>query len=256
LARDWRSTGAETRVLSWSGEALLLGTRRLGEGDCIVELLTDAHGRHAGVVKGGAGRRLAPLLQPGATLLVEWRARLESHIGTARVELVRGRAAGMMADGGRLAALGAATALLRAFLPEREAQPGLHASTTALFDMLEGEAAWLPAYARWELSLLSVLGFGLALDRCAATGATEGLVWVSPRTGRAVSAEAGAPYADRLLALPGFLRGEGAPNEPALREALALTGWFLEHRAAPAFGLDALPAARARLPAALGRHLA
>jgi DNA repair protein RecO (recombination protein O) len=240
-------------LLEWSAEGLLLAVRRLGEGDAIIEVLTAEHGRHAGVVKGGAGRRLGPVLQPGAQLQIEWRARLEEHIGTARVEPMRSRAAGIMAEGGRLAALTSATALLCAFLPEREAHPALYATTVGLCDALERAPDWARHYALWELGLLTELGFGLSLERCAATGATDDLTWVSPRSGRAVSRSAGAPYAHRLLPLPGFLCEGGDPDAAALRDALRLTGWFLEHRAAPAFGLEAAPPARARLVARFSR---
>lgn len=238
-------------MLGWRAEALLLAVRRHGEADAIVELFTAEHGRHAAVVKGGAGRRLGPALQPGTTLDVEWRARLAEHIGTARVEPLRSRAGAIMAEAGRLAALGSATALLCAFLPEREAHPALHAATEALADALEAAPDWPVHYAFWELGLLADLGFGLTLDRCAATGTRDDLVWVSPRSGQAVSAAAGAPYAAKLLPLPGFLIGRGAANSEAVRAALRLTGWFLDHRAAPAFGLERTPAARARLSARL-----
>ncbi len=234
-------------MITWRDEALLLATRRHGEGDAIVELLTPSRGRHAAVVKGGAGRRQGPSLQPGNSLVVEWRARLENHIGTARVEPVRSRAGAIMADGDALAALTSAAALAIAFLPERAAQPALYAATVALADALAAGPGWPETYARWELMLLAELGFALDLSECAATGATEGLVWVSPKSGRAVSAEAGAPYADRLLPLPGFLLGAAEPDAAGVAQALRLSGWFLEREAAPSFGLDGLPPARARL---------
>jgi DNA repair protein RecO (recombination protein O) len=234
-------------MLHWSAEALLLASRRHGETDAIVDLFTEDHGRHAAVVKGGAGRRLGPVLQPGTQVAVEWRARLAEHIGTARVEPLRSRAAAIMADGGRLAALASATALLCAFLPEREAHPALYAATVALADALADAPEWAQAYAVWEVGLLGELGYGLTLDACAATGTRENLVWVSPKSGGAVSAAAGAPYAAKLLPLPGFLIGRGPADPAAIRAALRLTGWFLDHRAAPAVGLPQAPAARARL---------
>ena len=237
----------------WRDEAILLATRRHGEGDAIVELLTAARGRHGGVVKGGAGRRLGPVLQPGAQLDVEWRARLESHIGTARVEPLRSRAGALMGDGPALAALTAAAALLVAFLPERAPHPELYADTVDLFDSLGAAPDWPARYALWELGLLAELGFALDLSACAATGATEDLVWVSPRSGRAVSRAAGAPYADRLLPLPAFLREGGAAGPAEVIAALRLTGHFLERAAAPSFGLDGAPPARARLTERLDR---
>jgi DNA repair protein RecO (recombination protein O) len=237
---------------TWRGEAILLAARRHGERDAIVEMLGADGGRWAGVVKGGAGRRLAATLQPGDTLAVEWRARLDEHLGTARVETARGRAAAIMEDAGRLAALGSAAALLVGFLPEREPCAGLFDRTAALMEALALSPEWPAVYALWELALLGDLGFGLDLERCAATGATEGLVWVSPRSGRAVGAEAGAPYAERLLALPGFLRGQGPTEREDVAAALRLTGHFLDAWAAPAFGAERAPAARARLAARFG----
>lgn len=238
-------------MISWRDEAALIGARRHGEADAIVELFTPSRGRHAAVVKGGAGRRLRPALQIGAQLDVEWRARLDEHLGTARVEPVRSRAGALLGDAAALAALSSAAGLLVAFLPEREPHAGLYADTVALLDGL-GAPGWPALYAAWELALLRELGFGLDLSACAATGATEGLVWVSPRSGRAVSQEAGAPYAARLLPLPGFLRGEGAAPEPeAVAAALRLTGFFLG-RAAEAAGMEGPPPARRRLAERLG----
>lgn len=239
-------------MLAWAAEALVLSVRPLGEGDAILDLFTAEHGRHAGVVKGGSGRRLGPMLQPGATLAVEWRARLADHIGTARVEPVRSRAGVIMAEPERLAALGSACALLCTFLPEREPHPSLHAATVTLMDLLADATPWAEGYVFWEVHLLAELGFGLSLDACAATGVRDGLIWVSPRSGCAVSAQAGAPYADRLLPLPAFLIRGGEADSASLAAALRLTGWFLEHRAAAAIGLSRLPPARERLAARLG----
>jgi DNA repair protein RecO (recombination protein O) len=238
-------------VEAWADDALLLAVRRHGEADAIVELFTAARGRHAAVVKGGAGRRLGPVLQPGATLAVEWRARLAEHLGVARVEPLRDRAGAIMADAGALAALSSAAALLVAFTAEREPHPALHAATEALFDRLAAGPGWEGAYAAWEVGLLAELGFGLDLSSCALSGATEGLAWVSPRTGRAVSAAAGAPWAGRLLPLPGFLTGSGPADAAGAAAALRLTGHFLDRLAVEGFGAAAAPPARARLVARL-----
>lgn len=238
-------------MIRWRDEALLLSTARFGESDAIVELFARAQGRVKAVVKGGAGRRLSPVLQPGDTLLAEWRARLDAHLGTARVEPSRARAAALMQDRDALAALASVCALLAAFLPERDPHDALLADTLALLDRLAAGPGWARDYVFWELRLLAELGFGLDLGSCAATGGREGLVWVSPRSGRAVSRAAGAPYADRLLPLPGFLIGDG---EPDMAAALRLTGWFLDHRVAPAAGREAAPAARARLAARLANR--
>ena len=241
--------------MDWRDEGILLAVRPHGESSAIIETLTREHGRHAGLVRGGKGARLAPALQPGTQLALEWRARLAEHLGHFRIEPVRSRAAAIMADRAALAALNAIGALLVTLLPEREPNEPVYHGTVALADAL-AEAAWdWPArYARWELDLLTALGFGLDLASCGATGATEDLAYVSPRSGRAVSHEAGGAWADKLLPLPGFLIGPGAPTIGAVREALRLTGFFLEHRACPALGRDALPEARGRLVRLLENH--
>lgn len=243
--------------MEWRDEGLLLSLRRLGEGDAILDVLTAAHGRHAGLVKGGGARRMAAALQPGATLSLEWRARLDPQLGAFRAEPVRSRTAALMGDGDALAAFGAAAALLLAFLPEREPAPGLYAATAALFDRLGAAPDWPEAYVGWELALLSELGWPLDLGRCAASGAVEGLAFVSPKTGRAVSAAGAGPWAERLLALPGFLGGPPAADRAAdLAAGLALTGRFIEAWIAPAFGAAAPPEARARLVARLSARRA
>lgn len=241
--------------MEWRDEGLLLAVRPHGETSAVIEVLTRTHGRHAGLVYGGQGTRLAPVLQPGAQLDVAWRARLAEHLGHYRVEPVRARAAAIMAEPAALAALNAMGALSVAFLPEREPNPALYDETLALADALATRAwDWPAAYARWELALLAALGFGLDLDRCAATGVRDDLAYVSPRSGRAVSRTAGGAWADRLLPLPGFLLGRGQPTIGAVREALRTTGHFLEHWACPAFERPAPPEARARLIRLLDRH--
>ncbi len=244
--------------MDWRDEGILIAVRRHGESSAIVEVFTAGHGRHAGVVRGGAGRRMAPLLQPGARLAVEWSARLEEHLGHFRVDPAGGGLAAVMADRAALAALASVTALIAVALPERDAHPALYARTVDLVAALGAAADWPARYAAWELALLAELGFGLDLGTCAVSGATEGLVWVSPKSGRAVSREAGAAWADRLLALPGFLREgwEAAPAPEEVAAALELTGFFLEARVAPGLRREALPEARARAVEAIRRSAA
>lgn len=243
--------------MDWRDEGILISVRRHGESAAIVELLTRDHGRHAGVVRGGAGRRMAPVLQPGARLSLEWSARLEEHIGTFRVEPLAAVPATLMADGAALAALASLAALVGATLPERDAHPDLYARTLELTEALGRAPDWPARYALWELALLAELGFGLDLARCALTGTREDLAWVSPQTGRAASRTAGAPWADRLLVLPAFLRHpwDAPPGAADVEAALRLTGFFLEARVAPGLPHESLPAARGRAIEAIRRAL-
>ncbi|MBM9596294.1 DNA repair protein RecO [Roseitranquillus sediminis] len=239
-------------MLEWRDRGFVLAVRRHGENAAIVELFTPAHGRHAGVVRGGSSRRLRPILQPGAELEATWRARLDEHIGAFTVEPLRSRA-DLMEDRRALAALNAVTSLLSFCLPEREPHPALHARSEALLDALAAPD-WLVAYLRWELHLLDETGFGLDLTRCAVTGGREDLAYVSPRSGRAVSREGAAEWADRLLPLPPCLLGQGPATEAEIAAGLRLTGHFLQTRLAPALGERPLPPARDRLVALLAQR--
>lgn len=241
MAIEWRDQGAVLRV------------RTHGESAAIVEVFTESHGRHAGVVRGGAGRRMAPVLQPGAQLDVTWRARLEDHIGTFTVEPLRSRAASAMGSRQALAGLNAVTALLSFSLPEREPHPALYRRSLTLLDLLGHEEAWPLAYLRWELALLEEMGFGLDLASCAVTGTRDDLAYVSPRSGRAVSRGGAGDWADRLLPLPLCLLGQGPVSAPEIGEGLRTTGHFLHKWLAPALGDRPLPEARARLVALLAR---
>lgn len=213
--------------MEWQDEGVVLAARRHGEHDAIATLLTFEHGRHKGLVKGGAGRRQAPLLQPGNRLQCVWRARLSDHLGHFTVEPVRLYAAPLLGDARRLAAAASACALLEAGLAEREPHPRLCAAMVALMGRLVAAQNWPADYVRFELLLLAELGFALDLSACTVTGATEGLAFVSPRTGRAATAEGAGPYADRLLPLPPFLIGEGEPDEQSVAQGLRLAGHFL-----------------------------
>ena len=189
--------------MKWRDEGIVIAARRHGESAAIVEVLTRAHGRHAGVVRGGAGRRMAPVLQPGARLSLEWSARLEEHIGTFRVDPIGARTGAIMADRAALAALASVVALLAVALPERDAHPELYGLTLELIEGLGVGPDWPARYAAWELALLAELGFGLDLAACAVTGAREELVWVSPKSGRAVSRAGAAGWEDKLLVVAG-----------------------------------------------------
>ncbi|MDD7969891.1 DNA repair protein RecO [Roseinatronobacter alkalisoli] len=236
-------------MMDWRDQGILLSVRKHGEATALTEVFTALHGRHAGAVRGGASRRMAPVLQPGAQLDLHWRARLEDQMGNFTVELLQPRAAHILGDRLALLALGSICALCRFALPERAPYPGLYAATTELLDTL-GQPGWLQSYALWELTLLEETGFGLDLDRCAVTGAQQGLAYVSPRTGRAVTIEGAGEYSARLLPLPAALVS-GAPLDTTdLAQSLALSGHFLQHWLAHSME-KRLPEARARLIAAL-----
>jgi DNA repair protein RecO (recombination protein O) len=232
--------------MEWRAEGILLGVRRHGEHAAILDLFTAEHGRHMGVVRGGASRKMAPLLQPGAQLDATWRARLDAHLGSYTVDLIHGRAAEAMGDRLALAGLNAVCSLLSFALPERHAYPALHARSLALLDGL-GADRWAEAYLGWELALLEETGFGLDLTSCAATGVTQDLAYVSPRTGRAVSRAGAGEWADRLLPLPGVLRGVPEDDPAAVVQGLRTTGHFLSEHLAPSLGDKSLPPARQRL---------
>ncbi|WP_170398698.1 DNA repair protein RecO [Ruegeria arenilitoris] len=241
--------------MDWRDHGILLTSRRHGETAAIIEVFTEGHGRHAGVVRGGASRKTAPILQPGAQLDVLWRARLEEHIGTFQVEPLRSRAAAAFSGRLALAGLNAVVSLLSFCLPEREPHPAVYNQTEQLMDLLGQDEIWPLAYLRWELAMLEELGFGLDLSVCAVTGTREGLVYVSPKSGRAVSGEAAGEWADKLLPLPPCLRGEGAAPDAEIAAGLQTTGYFLEHRVAPSLGHHPLPEARARFVDQFTRRL-
>jgi len=241
--------------MEWRDQGILLNTRRHGETSAIIEVFTPSHGRHAGIVRGGTSRKIAPILQPGAQLDVIWRARLEDHIGSFSVEPVRSRAVAAMSSRLALAGLNAVTGLLSFALPEREAFEPLYQRSEALLDLLGHEDVWALAYLRWELGLLEELGYGLDLSSCAVTGAEDGLVYVSPKSGRAVSVLGAGDWADRLLPLPDVLRGDGAAADSEIVQAFATTGHFLENHMARDLGNRPLPEARARFVEAFNRSL-
>jgi DNA repair protein RecO (recombination protein O) len=228
--------------MDWSDEGIFLSAKPLGEANVVAEIFTLGHGRHLGLVRGGRSRRMRPLLQPGNLLRVIWRARLSEHLGGFNVELIEAHAARVLDDKLALAAIGSLTGLTR-LLPERDPHPALYAATLHILRSLDAPSAWPADLVRWELQLLQELGFG--------TGADRDLAYVSPRSGRAVSREAGEPYGGKLLALPAFLLDEVVPASPSdVVSGLALTGYFLERDVLAPHGL-VLPQGRERLIALL-----
>jgi DNA repair protein RecO (recombination protein O) len=230
--------------MEWEAPAVVLDARPHGEGGAIVSLLTEAHGRHAGLAKGGASRGQAALWQPGNLIEARWVARLAEQLGALSGEMVHPAAALAMDDTLALAALRAACAVAEGALPEREAHPRIfHGLVACIATLARGTALAMPDLVRWEADLLADLGYGLDLTRCAITGSAEDLAFVSPRSGRAVAAPAAGAWRDRLLPLPQFLLGQGPSGPADWAAGLRLTGHFL---ARDVFGVQhrGLPAAR------------
>jgi len=242
--------------MDWRDHGILLSVRRHGETSAIIDVFTESHGRHAGVVRGGTSRKIAPVLQPGAQLDLAWRARLEDHLGTFHVEPLRSRAGAAMGSRLALAGLNAVVALLSFCLPEREAHGALYRRTEPLLDLLGQDELWPLAYLRWELALLDEMGFGLDLSRCTVTGVREGLEFVSPKTGRAVSRAGAGDWADRLLPLPPLMLGQGAAPDEEVAQGFETTGYFLRNKLAEELVHKPLPEARQRFVDLFTRRLA
>lgn len=241
--------------MEWRDTGILLATRPHGETSAILEVLTPSKGLHAGVLRGASSRKNAAMLQPGAQLDLSWRARLEEHIGSFTAELERSRSAQVMDSRLALAGLNAVTSLLRYALPEREAHEPLYKRTERLLDLMGQDDIWPLAYLKWELALLDELGFGLDLSACAVTGARDGLAYVSPKSGRAVTADGAGEWAAKLLPLPPVLLGQGDGDDAEVLTGLRLTGHFLNTQLAPEMGGKPLPDARGRFLAVFERRL-
>lgn len=237
--------------MHWEDDAFVLGARPFAEGKALVELFTRGHGRAAGMVY--SGRKAAPALQAGNFVHAAWRARTGDQLGAfGTLELLDPIAARAMVDPAALAGVSSAIALIRAAVEEREPYPELFDALAIVLTHVTEPELWPVLYARFELGLLAALGYGLDLAACALTGRGDDLAWVSPRTGRAACAEAGAPFADKLLRLAPFLAQANQPVETGdVADAFALCGYFLESRVFSARG-QGLPDARRRLIEALG----
>lgn len=238
--------------MEWQEPGVVIGVRKHGETSVILELFTARHGRHVGMVLGGRSRRLRPVLQAGNAVLSTWRARIEEQMGTFTVEPLQMRAGQIMQQAAALHALNHLCGLAR-LLPERDPHPDLHGRFTALLDGLDHPGRLAPRLVEFELALLADLGFGLDLERCAATGTTDDLAFVSPRTGRAVCRAAGEPYRDRIMLLPRFLVDDQDIVDIARTDVLSgfrLTEHFLRRDVFAPRGL-ALPEARCAYLAAV-----
>jgi DNA repair protein RecO (recombination protein O) len=240
-------------TMQWTDEGIVLGIKRHGEANAILELMTCEHGRHLGLVRGGAGSRLRPVLQPGNRISSTWRARLDEHLGLYTVESLDARAASFLPIPHALYGVTHLAALCR-LLPERDPHPQIHDALDEVLDNLLDPCRAGPDVVRFELQLLAELGFGLDLATCAASGSEADLVYVSPKSGRAVSRQAGEPWKGRLLALPAFLDDAeaGEPSPQDIADAYALTGFFLVRHVLEPRGLG-LADARASFIAAVLR---
>ena len=240
--------------MDWQDDGIVLSAKRHGETSAIVRVLTSERGVHAGLIKGGFSKRQRPNIEPGNLVQASWRGRLADQLGFYSLETVHAHGAELLADANRLAALASSVAVAEAALPEREPHLATFEALKVLLTALENDdlslnvEAWGSLYIKWEMGVLSELGFQLDLSHCAATGVTEDLIWVSPRSGRAVSEEAGLPYKGQLLPLPVFLLNDGtiAENISDVLKGLKLTGYFIDrHLFAP--HNRTMPGARARL---------
>lgn len=232
-------------MLEWQDSGIVLSLRRHGEAGGIVSLLTRMYGRSAGYVYGASSAKKRALFEPGNVVAAAWQAKAQGQLGSFALEMEKSPAADVMDDALKLTALQSACALADATLPEGEKHEGVFDATLALLSSFSGEV-WPAAYIYWEIGLLRELGFGLDLSKCAATGTTENLIYVSPKSGSAVSDAAGAIYKEKLLRLPSFLRGEGGFTDADILDGLKMTGHFLLHRVFSEKHTD-LPEPRLRL---------
>ena len=218
--------------MEWQDEGLILGVRKHGETSAIVELMTLAHGRHLGLVRGGRSKRMRPVLQAGNFVRANWHARLEDHLGTFTLEGTDLFAADLMVAPTAIFGVQTLASHLR-LLPERDPHPGLYRASRVLVENLEHPDIAASLMVRFELALLDELGFGLDLEACASTGQSRHLAYVSPKSGRAVSRDAGKPWADKMLALPPFLNRHEAewgkvPDRVQINNGFALSGFFFD----------------------------
>ncbi|MDP2697835.1 DNA repair protein RecO [Thalassospira sp.] len=244
--------------MDWRDDGIVLSTHKLGENSVRLSVLTRDYGRYHGLVRGATGKNLRGTLEPGNEVRVSWSARLSEHLGHFKSEMTAAHAADLLPFPGPLLALSSACSLLEITLPERESHTALYHGTVALLGALKTDQ-WLASYIRWEVGLLEELGYGLQFQCCAATGDVTGLHFVSPKSGRAVSQQAGMPYRDKMLPLPAFLAGRRAseaareyPMADQYRQGMQLTGHFIHRDIFDAKGVKPV-AARDRLTSLVWR---
>ena len=239
--------------MEWTDEGIVLGTRRHGEANAIVEVMTREHGRHLGLVRGGGGSKLRPVLQPGNTVRTVWRARLDEHLGHYVVEPLRLHAASQLGASHVVYGVTHLAALCR-LLPERDPHPEVHDHLAEVLDHLDDKLSAATLVVRFEMQMLNELGFGLDLSVCAATGDDNDLTYVSPKSGRAVSRGAGEPWQDRLLRLPAFVSEAAKPSLEDIADGFKLTSFFLTRHVLEPRGLVFADAREGFVAAVLGRR--
>lgn len=235
--------------MQWTDTAIVLSSRKYGENSALMRVFSPAHGVFGGIVKGATSKTMRGVIQSGNVVSCTWQARLPDQLGTFKMELLEPVAAFLMNDSQRLAALTSITTLIESALAERHPYAKLYSALENFLQTLKAGADWQEMYVHMELKLLSEAGFGLDLSACAATGSRENLVYVSPRSGRAVSEDAGRPYHEKLLPLPSFLVTATKKNlakHAEILDGMRVTGYFLEHWLLEPHHRK-LPAARERL---------
>ena len=240
--------------MEWRDKGILLATRPFGETSLIIDVFTPDHGKSSGVVRGGQSKKLKPILQIGAQLDLTWKARLEEHLGSFQVELIRSRTANVMNDRLLLAGMLSSTTLINRFFPVGQAYTQFYESSENLFDLLKFPDIWALGYFKWELEFLATLGFGLDLEKCAVTGSTADLKFISPKSGRAVSQAGAGEWSSKLLPFPVAARGQGNSLEDIL-DGLKVSQFFLERKVLATFGMEHLPAARFRFISLLEKKI-
>ena len=240
--------------MEWRDKGILLATRPFGETSLIIDVFTSDHGKSSGVVRGGQSKKLKPILQIGAQLDLTWKARLEEHLGSFQVELIRSRTANVMNDRLLLAGMLSSATLINRFFPAGQVYTDFYESSENLFDLLQFSDIWTLGYFKWELEFLETLGFGLDLEKCAVTGSTEELKFISPKSGRAVSQAAAGDWSSKLLPFPVAASGQVNSLEDVL-DGLKILQFFLEKKVLVAFGMEQLPAARSRFISSLEKKI-
>ena len=240
--------------MEWRDKGILLATKPFGETSLIIDVFTPDHGKSSGVVRGGQSRKLKPILQIGAQLDLTWKARLAEHLGSFQVELIRSRTANVMNDRLLLAGMLSSATLINRFFPAGQVYKGFYESSENLFDLLQFPDIWALGYFKWELEFLETLGFGLDLKKCAVTGTTDDLKFISPKSGCAVSQSAAGEWSTKLLPFPVAASGQVSSLEDILA-GLNVSQFFLEKKVLVAFGMTHLPTARSRFISSIERKI-